>query len=299
MRYRDNRGYRYTLTNPPKALLNFNMAKADDKEMHGNVDFPSVWWQQPRKGMQLHWDGNNCSVDERNLSAAFGTGAYPANLDTERVLRMAHYLETAKPPDFPRAAINEVLAARGEPIYNRLCAGCHGTRRPPFRTAAFARVGTVVPIDEIKTDRYRLDSYTWQLAVNQSTLYAGYEKAWGFDKDYPHRFNHFRKTNGYASMPLDGIWLRAPYLHNGSVPNLWELLKPAGQRVKSFYLANDVYDLQNVGFVSTDAEEEGRALPVFDTNVKGNGNGGHEGDPYGTTLSDADKWALIEYLKRF
>ena len=103
----------------------------------------------------------------------------------------------------------------------------------------------------------------------------------------------------YESRVLRGIWATAPYLHNGSVPNLWELLKPAGQRVKSFYLANDVYDLQNVGFVSTDAEEEGRALPVFDTNVKSNGNGGHEGDPYGTTLSDADKWALIEYLKRF
>ena len=43
---------------------------------------------------------------------------------------------------------------------------------------------------------------------------------------YPWRFNHFRKTNGYANMPLDGVWLRAPYLHNGSVPTLRALLFP-------------------------------------------------------------------------
>jgi hypothetical protein len=84
--------------NAPKALLNFPMQHADPKELIGICDFPSVWNQGPRKGMQLHWDGNNTSVNERNLSAAFGTGAYPPNLDTDRVLRMAKYLETAKPP---------------------------------------------------------------------------------------------------------------------------------------------------------------------------------------------------------
>ncbi len=87
--------------NAPKALLNFPMDHADPKELMGNVDFPSVWYQAPRKGMQLHWDGNNTSVDERNLSAAFGTGAYPPSLDTDRVLRTAKWLETAEPPKYP------------------------------------------------------------------------------------------------------------------------------------------------------------------------------------------------------
>ena len=98
--------------NAPKALLNFPMDKADPKELMGNVDFPSVWNQEPRKGMQLHWDGNNTSVDERNLSAAFGTGAYPPNLDTDRVLRMAKYLETAHPLPYPYP-IDQALAAQG------------------------------------------------------------------------------------------------------------------------------------------------------------------------------------------
>ena len=62
----------------------------------------------------------------------------------------------------------------------------------------------------------------------------------------PWRFTHFRKTNGYANMPLDGLWLRAPYLHNGSVPTLRALLFP-DERPAVFYRGYDVYDWTNVG----------------------------------------------------
>jgi len=287
--------------NAPKALLNFPMQYADPRELMGNVDFPSIWNQGPRKGMHLHWDGNNTSVDERNLSAAFGTGAFPVNLDVDRVLRMAKYLETAQPPPYPYT-IDKGLAAQGAPVYQQYCAGCHGTREAPFRNnppQTNERVGTVVPIAAIGTDRWRLDSYTWELAANQSTLYAGYEKDWGFDAPYPQRFTHFRKTFGYANMPLDGIWLRAPYLHNGSVPNLRELLEPAATRTKLFYRGNDVFDPQNVGFVSNVAEQDGHRFFAFDTTQRGNGNGGHEGPAYGTNLPAEEKRALIEYLKTF
>ena len=287
--------------NNPKALLNFPMQNADPKELHANVDFPSIWNQGPRKGMQLHWDGNNTSVDERNLSAAFGTGAYPPALDAERVLRTATYLETAQPPPYPYP-IDQTLAAQGAPLYAQYCAGCHGTQKAPFRNnppRADELVGTVVPIDRIGTDRHRLDSYTWLLAVNQSTLYAGYEKDWGFKAPYPQRFSHFRKTFGYANAPLDGIWLRAPYLHNGSVPTLRELLEPAAARTKVFYRGGDIYDPVNVGFVWNLATQDGRALFRFEISQPGNGNGGHEGPAYGTDLPPEQKQALLEYLKTF
>jgi len=287
--------------NAPKALLNFPMEHVDRKELIGNADFPSVWNQGPRTGMQLHWDGNNTSLDERNLSAAFGTGAYPPTLDAERVLRTAKWLETAQPIPYPYL-IDGALAQEGMPIYQQYCTGCHGTREAPYRHNPPEKgelVGTVVPIQEIGTDRWRLDSYTWLLAVNQSTLYAGYEKDWGFDKPYPQRFSHFRKTNGYANSPLDGIWLRAPYLHNGSVPNLRELLEPSTARTKFFYRGNDVYDPVNVGFVSDVAEQDGRHFFPFDTAKDGNHNYGHEGPAYGTNLPPAQKRALLEYLKTF
>jgi hypothetical protein len=116
---------------------------------------------------------------------------------------------------------------------------------------------------------------------------------------YPWRFSHFRKTNGYSNMPLDGIWLRAPYLHNGSVPSLRALLEPAARRPKVFYRGNDVYDAADVGFVSDVSDERGRRFFEFDTSVPGNGNAGHEGRAYGTELSAQDKSALVEYLKTF
>jgi hypothetical protein len=86
--------------------------------------------------------------------------------------------------------------------------------------------------------------------------------------------------------------LRAPYLHNGSVPTLRALLFPE-ERPASFYRAYDVYDWDEVGFVSAgpDAAREG---VLVDTRLRGNGNGGHL---YGADLPVDAKAALIEYLK--
>jgi hypothetical protein len=108
----------------------------------------------------------------------------------------------------------------------------------------------------------------------------------------PWRFNHFRKTDGYANMPLDGLWLRAPYLHNGSVPTLRALLFPE-ERPRVFYRGYDVYDWDNVGFVSSGPDAEANGVK-FDVSLRGNGNAGHV---YGATLSRQERDALLEYLK--
>jgi hypothetical protein len=102
------------------------------------------------------------------------------------------------------------------------------------------------------------------------------------------------KQFGYCSPPLDGLWLRAPYLHNGSVPNLRELLEPEERRSKFFYRGYDVYDSANGGFIVTGAEAERNGWRL-DVTERGNGNGGHT---YGTDLSPEDKAALLEYLKQ-
>src|SRR5258708_14140983 len=84
--------------NPPKVLLNFRMDNLPEEEWVGVCDFPSIWHQRRREGMELHWDGNNTSVDERNRSAAFGTGATPPTLDRLSVQRTADWLLDAGPP---------------------------------------------------------------------------------------------------------------------------------------------------------------------------------------------------------
>jgi mono/diheme cytochrome c family protein len=272
--------------NSAKVIFNFPLDRADPAELIGTVDFPSIWNQRSREGMQLHWDGNNTKVEERNRSAAFGTGATPSTLDRASIHRMEAWLRDAAPPPWPYA-IDQAAAGRGAAIYREYCANCHGVSGKDF---SGEYVGTVVPIDEIGTDRHRLDSYTRTLAVNQGLLYAGYGDE---------RFSHFRKTHGYASMPLDGVWLRAPYLHNGSVPTLRDLLEPAADRPARFYRGDDVYDPVKVGFVSDVAAQDGRTFFLYDTAVAGNGNQGHEGPAYGTDLPAADKDALVEFLKTF
>ena len=273
--------------NSAKVIFNFPLDKAAPEELIGASDFPSIWNQRRRQGMQLHWDGNNTRVEERNRSAAFGTGATPPTLDRESIRRTENWLLDATPPAWPYGALDAALVERGSNIYRHYCAECHGASGKDF---SGARVGTVVPIKEIGTDRGRLDSYTRVLALNQSMLYAGYGDE---------RFSNFRKTNGYANMPLDGLWLRAPYLHNGSVPTLRDLLEPAVRRPVQFYRGYDVYDPVRVGFVHNVAAEGERRFFLYDTQVAGNSNQGHEGRAYGTELPDEDKEALVEFLKSF
>jgi hypothetical protein len=272
--------------NPPKVLLDFRMDDLPTNEWVGNCDLPSIWNQAKRQGMQLHWDGNNDSVDERNRSAAYGTGATPPTIDRESVQRMKDFIWTNTPPPWPYG-IDPAKSSRGEKIYAEYCARCHGKNGSDF---AGELVGQVTPIEKIQTDRHRLDSYTEQLCANQNLLYAAYPAE---------RFSHFRKTFGYANQPLDGLWLRGPYLHNGSVPTLRELLEPAANRRAEFYRGYDVIDRARVGFISDAPEENGRKYFFYDTRLPGNGNSGHEGEEYGTNLSAEDKDALVEYLKTF
>jgi hypothetical protein len=98
---------------------------------------------------------------------------------------------------------------------------------------------------------------------------------------------------GYVARPLVGTWLLGPYLHNGSVPTVWDLLSPPDRRPAIFYRGYDVVDLDHLGFVSTGGEAEAYGFR-FDTAIRGNGNGGHL---YGTDLDDGDKRALVEFLK--
>ncbi|HKY07741.1 MAG TPA: cytochrome c [Candidatus Binatia bacterium] len=274
--------------NPLKAYFNFPPERLAPEERIGTTDFPSIWYQGQREElkMNLHWDGNNVSLEERNRSAAMGTGITPPTGDRASLKRVADWLRNLPSPPYP-FPIDKNLAAQGAPVYKKYCAGCHGADGKDFRAD---QVGKVVPIDEIGTDRRRLDSYTYDVAVNQNMIFAGYGEE---------RFSHFRKTFGYANSPLDGIWLRAPYLHNGSVPTLRDLLEPSARRPKFFYRGYDVYDQKKVGFVSDVDKEKGRSYFRYDTEQPGNSNKGHEGKRYGTELSNAEKDALVEYLKTF
>jgi hypothetical protein len=93
---------------------------------------------------------------------------------------------------------------------------------------------------------------------------------------------------------MQGIWAAAPYLHNGSVPTLAELLKPASERVKAFKIGSN-YDTVNVG-LAVEQTQFNYTLTTTDCSDRNSGNSrcGHE---FGTQLTPEEKKALLEYLK--
>ncbi len=251
--------------NPYKSLqFNWRLEDLPPSELIGASDFPSLWNQAPREGLQLHWDGDNDSVDERNLSAGLGAGITPVTVDHAGLTRVRDWIWTLPPPAYPYD-VDAALAARGAAVYQQECLACHGDHRFKDGIKAGERLGRVVDVTEVGTDRYRLDSYTPMFAANQYSLFP----------DSPYRFTRFRKTSGYANHPLDGIWARAPYLHNGSVPTLRDLLEPPAQRPALFFRGYDLYDRVKMGFVSDVPAANGREFFRYETSVPGNSNSGH------------------------
>jgi len=116
---------------------------------------------------------------------------------------------------------------------------------------------------------------------------------------------------GYKPRPLEGVWATPPFLHNGSVPNLYELLSPAYERSRTFVVARREFDPVKIGFVTGGLDGTGF---VFDTRLPGNANTGHEFRagyvPFdeqhpertqfgviGPELTPDERWEIIEYLK--
>lgn len=103
---------------------------------------------------------------------------------------------------------------------------------------------------------------------------------------------------GYKFRPLTGIWATAPYLHNGSVPTLYDLLLPPTDRPKSFYVGTREFDPVKVGFKTGQSADNSFLFRVFDDQgkpIQGNLNSGH--DYNNASLSEADREALVEYMK--
>jgi mono/diheme cytochrome c family protein len=253
----------------------------------GNSDMQPVWNLGAHAGMVYHWDGLQTDLREVVLSSAIGDGAPLRWVDRDMkgwnetrpeamssLRRIQNYISTVQPPKYP-LPVDAGLAATGATVFQAQCASCH----------AFggSRTGTLVPVEEVGTDRHRSEMWTPAAAAAYNNHTTKYD--W--------KLTHFRSTKGYASVPLEGLWLRGPYLHNGSVPTLTDLLEPVDKRPRLFWRGYDVLDRDKVGFDSFSPEAK-RAGTLFDVAKEGNSNAGHV---YGTTLPDDQKRALVEYMK--
>jgi hypothetical protein len=258
----------------PMNLTKYFMTGLPWDQTVGSADFPSAWNLRMREGMNLNWGGETPSPRSVIIDSALGLQADPKHV-VMHATWIQEFLNDKHPDPYP-FPIDSALAAQGKTVFDANCASCHAA-------GPGSRMGKVIDISEIKTDANRLITWTQQAAdiANQKVASLGVQRT------------NMIKTNGYQAVPLDGIWLRGPYLHNGSVPNLRDLLEPEDIRTKMFYRGYDVVDPVNVGFDTQSAEAQ-RLGYKLDTSVKGNGNQGHL---YGTTLASSDKQSLMEYLK--
>jgi RoxA-like, cytochrome c-like len=261
-------------------LTKYFMVKQPMDDTFGPTDMPSIWNLQKYRadqGMFMNFAGDSHDAYSVIMDSALGLlGAAPAHKQEflAQVAWLHEYLTKLPAPKYP-FPIDAARAEVGKDVFTRHCATCH----------ASARTGTRIPLSEIGTDRNRLESWNKNAAViaNKVVTDMGLERKGLVEAT----------LDGYIAAFLDGIWLRAPYLHNGSVPSLRDLLEPVANRPTAFYRGYDVYDQARVGFVTEGAEAE-RVGTRLDVGQKANGNQGHE---FGTTLSAGEKDALVEYLK--
>jgi hypothetical protein len=278
----------------------------DAVPMQSPVSFPYIW-DVPDNTKQrsatdvvwIHYDGNTNSILERNIGQAVGMGAV-YNPDTyESTLRIAnlsrlevltHKLQSPKWPADLFGPIDELKAKVGEKIFSDVCHDCHQNRlygltdvgTDPERAISFGRPvggGVTFPaaikpiLDGLKARAFADDGIP-------PAIQAGMDA----------KPVIWRATGQYLARPLAGVWATGPYLHNGSVPTLWDLLHPA-QRPTKFIVGNREYDPVKVGYST------GGNGWSFDTSQPGNSNLGHSGERYGTNLNEDEKAALLEYLK--
>jgi len=272
----------------PFNAVKFEVLKVPDDGTAPTLDFPAVWNQRAEMRPWHHYDGNTRDSSARNFGSTIGVGGIALSVYKHSVSKVGEWLDILPPPKYPFAAPPAEQVAQGLKLFKARCASCHGLydrEKNRIDTASSPRYMQIS--QEIGTDPERWKAFP--------TAAAGALNAFGSDRGLWPRDAFRGSTDGYLCGPLDGIWARAPYLHNGSVPNLNELLAPPEQRPKRFYRGNPVYDTANLGWVHTESVRKDNGLPLFeyDTSLVGNSNAGHA-----ITIEDeTERAAVLAYLK--
>jgi len=266
-------------------------------------------------------------------------GLYDSNSRLKNLEDIEDWLNHLAPPKWPEEVfgkIDRAKAANGKELFGKHCAVCHNSypytwTEPNKYGKRFLEVG-LVPESYVGTDRMQFEDVrpfmlTSHLAPNlpgplkDKALLPGGYLYYGLAESVLHvalmkvhqTEEEAVKMHGYRELPVprpsevphykaaprDGVWATPPFMHNGSVPNLYEMLLPAAQRTKKFYLGRD-FDPVKVG-VDTSGKS---GSYLVDTTLLGSSNQGHsfENAPLGNgvigpLLTDEERWALVEYLK--
>ena len=256
-------------------------------------DVPAWWLMKKKKTMYHTGAGHAQSVRTMMpfLLTPLNSADYIKRLEPTFADIQA-YLLSLDPPPYP-FRIDRTLAADGRELFSQHCAKCHGTYGPDGKYPS-----KVVPLDTIGTDRRLAEGTTPEIAEHYlKSWFAQEEGADG--KLFP-----AQTIRGYQAPPLDGVWATAPYFHNGSVPTIYHVLNSKARPklfTRSYGTAEEDYDTEKLGLKFTILEQVPDAkLPplerrkIYDTTLPGRGNSGHT---FGDVLTEAERRAVIEYLK--
>jgi hypothetical protein len=284
---------------------------------------PPFLWNAPKQDY-TQWaatsaNGNDHQAMMRNVGEVIGVGGVfkpvadnskadgidflnQISINFDGIQYIESLVKRMGPPRWPWK-IDQTLAKAGKIIYESECTSCHGIKqgeaRPPSTTETWA-----TPLINVETDAtyYNILGRTAPTGVLSGVLGSqaslndilNYVTVKIIEQKLPgtNLINKGRDVmyGSYEARVLEGIWAAAPYLHNGSVPTLDDLLKPAPERPVTFYIGPE-YDIRKVGLSMS---QEVRTGYDYNTAVPGNSNVGHE---YGTQLGSQQKAALLEYLK--
>ncbi|MFT4024884.1 MAG: c-type cytochrome, partial [Flavihumibacter sp.] len=240
-------------------------------------DVPAWWLLKKKNGMFYNGFGRGDFgrfLMASNLLTVTDT-AESAEVDRQMGDVLA-CLYTLKAPAYPYP-IDQALAGKGATVYEDHCAKCHGN--------GDAYPNLLVPAAIIGTDT-ALYSANYQ----NPQFVEWFNRSWFASGDHPAQLVPYQ---GYIAPPLDGVWCTAPYLHNGSVPTIEAVLNSALR--PPFWTRNfnqPEYDYQRLGWKYY--QGDGSTPGYYNTRKKGYGNYGHT---FGDKLSEADRKAVIEYLK--
>lgn len=251
------------------------------------VDVPP-WWRMQKKHAMFYTGsgrGDHARIMMTASTLCVDTVAQAEQIDSY-FDDVRAYISSIEPPAYPQP-VDQALADQGQTVFEATCAQCHGSYG-----ADETYPNLLIASEDVGTD---------PVLATASAEFADVYADW-YNGSFYGELSRIESGHGYVAPPLDGIWITAPYLHNGSVPTI-EALLDSKKRPKYWtrsYQSAD-YDYARLGWAHAESPHghAGEADPdkrklIYDTTLLGYGNGGHT---YGDALSDADRAAVIEYLK--
>lgn len=267
--------------------------KPFEKPAYAPAKAPILWGYGPKRKVGVFADG---SLKGKPAGAA-GVPLFIGNYSAEKFEKNIDAFEAAEqqfekllPPRYPFYA-DRSLADRGENIFNDQCLHCHGEHRRDQNDLPIYIEPQFIDLSEVGTDALRAKVYDDEMRKRVADSPLG---------DYIQPTDN---RDGYIAPNLWGVWARFPYLHNGSVANLMDLLTTPEDRPNYIDMVEigerHRFDSKRLGATPTDPSRVWTRVQnndrwIFDTSRPGLGNGGHD---FGTDLDLKDKLALIEYLK--